>query len=83
VIPDHWYLHKPRFFTLYEKIQELGVPVLFHSVILFGLKDSSRFCNPCNHEVLIDFLRLRFALAHVSCFGSEGADRKTLGRIAT
>jgi len=46
MIPDHWYPYEPRFFPLYEKIQELGVPVLLHSGILFGFKDSSRFCSP-------------------------------------
>jgi len=66
MIPDHWYPYEPRFFRLYEKIRELGVPLLLHSGILFGFKDSSRFCRPCNYEVLINFPRLRFALAHVS-----------------
>ena len=66
MIPDHWYPHEPKFFPLYEKVQELEVPVLFHSGILFGFKDSSRFCRPSNYEVLINFPRLRFALAHVS-----------------
>jgi len=66
MIPDHWYPYETRFFPLYEKIQELNVPLLCHSGILFGFKDSSRFCRPCNYEVLINFPRLRFALAHVS-----------------
>jgi len=66
MIPDHWYPYEPKFFLLYEKIQELEVPILFHSGILFGFKDSSRFCRPCNYEVLINFPRLRFALAHIS-----------------
>ena len=66
MIPDHWYPYEPKFFPLYEKIQELNVPILFHSGILFGFKDSSRFCRPCNYEVLINFPDLRFALAHMS-----------------
>ena len=39
MIPDHWYPQDPKFFELYEKIQELRVPVLFHSGILYGFKD--------------------------------------------
>ena len=66
MIPDHWYPWEPRFFKIYEKIQELHVPVIFHSGILFGFKDSSRFCRPCNYEVLINFPELKFALAHIS-----------------
>jgi predicted TIM-barrel fold metal-dependent hydrolase len=66
MIPDHWHPHNPRFFGLYERIEELGAPVLFHSGILYGFKDSSRFCRPCNYEALINYPRLRFALAHIS-----------------
>ncbi len=66
MIPDHWYPYEPIFFPLYEKIQELEVPIIFHSGILFGFKDSSRFCRPCNYEVLINFPKLKFALAHIS-----------------
>ena len=86
MIPDHWYPYEPRFFPLYEKIQELGVPVLFHSGILFGMKDSSRFCRPCNYEVLINFPRLKFALAHISwpwtdeCIALFGRFRANLKR---
>lgn len=64
--PDHWYPYEPRFFPVYEKIQELNVPILFHSGSSYAMKDSSRFCRPCNYEVLINFPRLRFALAHIS-----------------
>ncbi|MFB0503268.1 MAG: amidohydrolase family protein [Candidatus Bathyarchaeia archaeon] len=66
MIPDHWYPYDTEFFPLYEKIQELDVPILFHSGILWGFKDSSRFCRPCNYEVLVNFPRSRFALAHIS-----------------
>ena len=86
MIPDHWYPYDPKFFPLYEKIQELDVPILFHSGILFGFKDSSRFCRPCNYEVLINFPRLKFALAHVSwpwtdeCIALFGRFRANLRR---
>jgi len=66
MIPDHWYPYDRRFFPLYERIQEVEAPILLHSGILFGFKDSSRFCRPCNYEVLINFPKLRFALAHIS-----------------
>jgi len=86
MIPDHWYPWEPRFFKLYEKIQQLKVPILFHSGILFGFKDSSRFCMPCNYEVLINFPELKFALAHVSwpwtdeCIALFGRFRANLRR---
>jgi len=66
MIPDHWYPYDPKMFRVYEKIQELEIPVLFHSGILYGMKDSSRFCRPVNYEVLLNFPKIRFALAHIS-----------------
>lgn len=66
MIPDHWYPYDEFMYPIYGKIEELEVPVLFHSGILFGFKDSSRFCRPVNYEVLISFPKLRFALAHIS-----------------
>jgi len=86
MIPDHWYPYEPKFHPLYQKIQELGAPVLFHSGILFGFKDSSRFCRPCNYEVLINFPQLKFALAHISwpwtdeCIALFGRFRSNLRR---
>jgi len=89
MMPDHWYPWEPRFFELYEKIQELRVPVIFHSGILYGFKDSSRFCRPCNYEVLINFPELKFALAHISwpwtdeCIALFGRFRANLRRASS
>lgn len=66
MIPDHWYPYEERFFPVYEKIEELRKPMLFHSGILFGRMDSSRFCRPVNYEVMIHFPKIKFALAHIS-----------------
>lgn len=65
MIPYHWHPYDENLFNVYEKIEELEAPVIFHSGILFGFEDSSRFCRPVNFEVLIKFPKLRFALAHV------------------
>ncbi|MEM2740254.1 MAG: amidohydrolase family protein [Candidatus Bathyarchaeia archaeon] len=66
MIPDHWYPYDGFMYPVYEKAEKLDVPILFHSGILFGFKDSSRFCRPVNYEVLLSFPDLRFALAHIS-----------------
>ena len=65
MIPNHWYPTDEVVFPVYEKIQELGVPLLCHSGILFGNRDSSRFCRPAFYEALINFPKVRFALAHI------------------
>jgi len=66
MIPDHWYPYDEFMYPIYEKAEKLGVPIIFHSGILFGFKDSSRFCRPVNYEVLLSFPDLKFALAHIS-----------------
>jgi predicted TIM-barrel fold metal-dependent hydrolase len=66
MIPDHWYPYDEFMYPIYRKAEELNIPILFHSGILYGFKDSSRFCRPVNYEVLLSFPKLRFALAHVS-----------------
>lgn len=65
MIPNHWYPYEERLFPVYARIEELGVPLLCHSGILFGHMDGSRFCRPAFYEALIRFPRLRFALAHI------------------
>jgi len=66
MIPYHWYPYEKKLLRVYEKVEELGVPIIFHSGILFCFEDSSRYCRPVNYEVLIKYPKLRFALAHVS-----------------
>jgi uncharacterized protein len=66
MIPDHWSPCDEMLFPIYEKMQELGEPIQFHSGILYGMGDSSRFCQPLLFEVLVNFPKLRFSLAHIS-----------------
>ncbi len=66
MIPDHWSAGDPMLFPIYEKMQELGKPIQFHSGILYGFGDSSRFCQPVLYEPLLHFPKLRFSLAHIS-----------------
>ncbi len=86
MIPDHWYPYEERFFPVYERIQEVHKPILFHSGILFGNMDSSRFCRPVNYEVMIHFPKVKFALAHISwpwtdeCIAVAGRMRAAVSR---
>ncbi len=87
IIPDHFYVYEERFFPLYERIQSLGAPVLFHVGILWGNADSSRFCRPVDLEVMQRFPRLRWMMAHVAWPWTDEciavADRfKTTARLA-
>ncbi|HUU42432.1 MAG TPA: amidohydrolase family protein [Planctomycetota bacterium] len=87
MIPDHWHPYDERVFPTYERIQELGVPILFHTGILWGNGDSSRFCRPADFEIIQEFPKVRFMLAHIGWPWTDEciavADRfKTMARKA-
>lgn len=65
LIPDQWFPYDEMMFPLYSKMEELGKPIMFHSGIVYGFGDSSRYCKPVNFEVLLNFPNLRFSLAHM------------------
>jgi predicted TIM-barrel fold metal-dependent hydrolase len=65
-IPNHWYPTDDCALALFSRMEELGVPGIFHSGILFGFGDSSRFCRPVFYEALINTPGVRFALSHIS-----------------
>ena len=62
MLPNHWYPYDEKIaFPVYEAAQETGLPILFHSGILFAFEDSSRFCRPAYYEALLHFPKVRFA----------------------
>lgn len=65
MIPDHWAPTDEMLFPIYEKMRALNRPIQFHSGILYGFGDSSRFCRPVLFEALVNFPGLRFSLAHI------------------
>jgi len=85
LIPDHWAPTDELVFPIYQKLQELGKPIQFHSGILYGFGDSSRFCRPVLYEGLINFPGLRFSLAHIGwpwvdeCIAVFGRFRAAVG----
>jgi predicted TIM-barrel fold metal-dependent hydrolase len=86
MIPHHWYPYDEPIFPVYAKVQELSVPMIFHSGILFGFMDSSRFCRPVHFEALLHFPGIKFALAHISwpwtdeCIATAGRFRAAVRR---
>jgi predicted TIM-barrel fold metal-dependent hydrolase len=65
-IPNHWYPTDDCALALFARMEELGVPGIFHSGILFGFGDCSRFCRPVLYEALINTPGVKFALSHIS-----------------
>ena len=66
IIPDHWYAHEARLEPFWERMNQLGASILFHTGILYGFEDASRFCRPVYLEKLLHYPNIRFAMAHIS-----------------
>ncbi len=66
IIPDHWYAHEARLEPFWERMNQLGASILFHTGILYGFEDASRFCRPVYLEKLLHYPNIRFAMAHIA-----------------
>lgn len=66
MIPMGWSPSDELLLPVYEKMQELGKPIQFHSGILYGPGANSQYCRPVLYEALIAFPKLKFSLAHIS-----------------
>jgi len=66
IIPDHWYAYEERLEAWWEAMNELEARILFHTGILYGFEEGSRFCRPLWLEKLIHYPNIRFAMAHIS-----------------
>jgi len=65
MLPDHWAPCDEFMWAIYKVVESLRMPILFHSGILWGNADSSRFCRPALFESVIHFPKLTIALAHI------------------
>ncbi|OGS17803.1 MAG: hypothetical protein A3J83_07970 [Elusimicrobia bacterium RIFOXYA2_FULL_40_6] len=65
IIPNGWYPGEKRFYKVYDKIAETGLPILFHCGALWSFGDTSQYCRPVNYEFMLRYPNTRFALAHI------------------
>ena len=64
VICNHFY--PAEGLKVYQAIAETGLPLIFHSGVLYNRQPSSDFNRPMSFECLMDVKGLRFSLAHIS-----------------
>lgn len=64
VICNHFYPVEGK--KTYEAIAEVGLPLIFHSGVLYNTQPSSEYNRPMSYEFLMDVKGLRFSLAHIS-----------------
>lgn len=65
VICSHYHPGDRRALEVFSYIAAKGLPILFHSGILWDGEPSSRFNRPAEFEALLEVKRLKFCLAHI------------------
>jgi uncharacterized protein len=65
LIPRGWYPEDACAREVYAAAASLGIPVQFHSGILWSPGDTSRYCRPAFYETMWDYPTVRFSLAHI------------------
>ena len=65
MLPKYWYPYEDKVQAIYRVISDLKVPILFHSGILWGHGASSMYCRPAFYECMMNYPKVKFALAHM------------------
>ncbi len=63
-IANNYYVGDPKPAEVFHLIEELGLPILFHSGILYDFCDSSRYNKPSEWECFVNYKDLRFSMGH-------------------
>lgn len=66
VICNRFFPREKQPIAVFTKIARAGLPLLFHSGILWDAQDTSRYNRPAEFEALLDIPGLKFSLAHIS-----------------
>ena len=60
------YFYPKEGLKIYQAIAETGLPLMFHSGVLYNEQPSSGYNQPMSFEFLMDVKDLRYSLAHIS-----------------
>lgn len=66
VMPCNYEIGEKRSMRMLREIAELGLPVIFHSGILWDNSPSGRYTRPVNFEPLLEIENIRFSMGHCS-----------------
>lgn len=64
VICNHFFPEEGK--KAYQAMAEVGLPLMFHSGVLYNRQPSSDFNRPMSYEFLMDVKGLKFSMAHIS-----------------
>ena len=63
-IPNTYFPGDEQPMRVFRLIEELNLPVIFHSGVLYDFLESSQYNKPLNWECFAKFKRLRFSMGH-------------------
>lgn len=63
-IPNNYYVTDERPQEVFRLIEELGLPIMFHSGILYDFLDSPKYNKPIYWGSFSEFKNLRFSMGH-------------------
>ncbi|MDR0497184.1 MAG: amidohydrolase [Treponema sp.] len=66
IICNNYYVYENKSMDLLSRIAETGLPICFHSGILWDPGVSGKYNRPLNWEKLIEIPNIRFSMAHCS-----------------
>ncbi|MBO7761786.1 MAG: amidohydrolase family protein [Clostridia bacterium] len=66
VMPCNFYIEEKKSMRMMREIAALGLPVIFHSGILWDNGASGKYTRPVNYEPLLEVENLRFSMGHCS-----------------
>jgi predicted TIM-barrel fold metal-dependent hydrolase len=66
IICNSFHVYEDKPMKLLERVAKTGLPVCFHSGILWDLSVSSQYNRPLDWEYLVNIRGIRFSLAHCS-----------------
>ncbi len=65
MIPARWYPDDERAQACYRRVEAHERPMLFHAGILWSWGSTSKYCRPAEFEIMMEYPKIRFALAHM------------------
>lgn len=66
IICDTFPVYDKKNMKLLEAIEMTGLPVLFHTGILWSGKDTSKYNRPVDYEALLNLNKIKFSMGHCS-----------------
>ncbi len=63
-IPDVYHVNDEQPTKVFRLIEELGLPIFFHTGMCYDFHESAQYCNPVDWECFVKYRNIRVSIAH-------------------